>query len=101
MSSGAGSKVIFLGDAGVDLASRIGNKAASLVELRQMGFEVPNGFCIPVEVFEAWRAQGDFDADNRAAVLKAFNKLRVPVAVRSSSPAEDRADASFAGQYQT
>ncbi|WP_341631009.1 PEP/pyruvate-binding domain-containing protein [Sphingomonas agri] len=101
VTSAAGPKVIFLGDAGPDLAAKIGNKAASLVELREIGFDVPNGFCIPVEVFEAWRSAGEIDPDSRSEILEAFKKLRAPVAVRSSSPAEDRADASFAGQYQT
>jgi phosphohistidine swiveling domain-containing protein len=101
VNSVAGPKVIFLADAGPDIVDRIGNKAASLAELKQIGFDVPNGFCIPVEVFESWRERGQIDDDSRSSIVEAFRQLRAPVAVRSSSPAEDRADASFAGQYQT
>jgi phosphoenolpyruvate synthase/pyruvate phosphate dikinase len=65
-----------------------GSKAANLGELARAGFPVPDGFVVieasNAEVLAAARALGD-----------------VPLAVRSSGAAEDLADASFAGQYET
>lgn len=65
-----------------------GAKAATLGELARAGFPVPEGFVVTGELDEAvlaaQRALGD-----------------VPLAVRSSAIAEDLADASFAGQYDT
>jgi hypothetical protein len=65
-----------------------GSKAANLGELAGAGFPVPDGFVVieasNAEVLAAARALGD-----------------VPLAVRSSGAAEDLADASFAGQYET
>lgn len=66
-----------------------GAKASNLGELARLGFPVPAGFVVTGDVpdeqiVEAARAIGD-----------------VPLAVRSSAVAEDLADASFAGQYET
>lgn len=65
-----------------------GAKAAALGELSSAGFPVPEGFVVTGEADEdvAWTAASP---DN------------IPLAVRSSAIAEDRADASFAGQYET
>jgi pyruvate,water dikinase len=90
-----------LRDASPALAGTIGNKAAGLAGLHSAGFRVPDGFCITTEVFRAWRDKGAISDAWRAQLAAAFANLRHPVAVRSSSPAEDRAEASFAGQYQT
>lgn len=79
----------------------IGNKAASLASLHRAGFRVPKGFCVTTDVHKVWRNNGSLCEELRAELARAFAGLRAPVAVRSSSPAEDRADASFAGQYQT
>ncbi|MPZ73357.1 MAG: hypothetical protein GEU74_09020 [Nitriliruptorales bacterium] len=69
-------------------ASRMGAKAANLGELIHAGFDVPEGFVgtgeCDDELIEAARRWGD-----------------VPLAVRSSSAAEDLPDASFAGQYES
>lgn len=95
------TEIIFLRQADPSLADRIGNKAASLTGLIQAGLDVPDGFCIPVDFYRDWRATGAISEVARTAILEAFTRVRAPVAVRSSSPAEDRADASFAGQYET
>jgi rifampicin phosphotransferase len=72
-------------------AARCGQKAASLAALRKVGFEVPDGFVIPVGA-----------SPQRAEIVAALARLGDgPVAVRSSGVAEDLADASFAGQYET
>lgn len=95
------SHLIALREASLALADVIGNKAAGLGELSRAGFQVPDGFCIPVEVYRNRLDSGAPSSDAEREILAAFEKLRKPVAVRSSSPAEDRADASFAGQYET
>jgi phosphohistidine swiveling domain-containing protein len=66
-----------------------GAKAANLAQLMRSGFPVPAGFVVigeasPERILVAARALGD-----------------VPLAVRSSAAAEDLADASFAGQYES
>jgi pyruvate,water dikinase len=45
--------------------------------------------------------QGDIAPDLRAPVLKAWNEQTKPAAVRSSALIEDRADTSFAGQFES
>lgn len=90
-----------LWEAAPEQADIIGNKAAGLAGLHRAGFRVPNGACVTVDVYKHWRMTGSLSAEMRAELKRAFAGLRSPVAVRSSSPAEDRADASFAGQYQT
>jgi phosphohistidine swiveling domain-containing protein len=68
-----------------------GRKAATLASLRGQGFDVPDGFVIPAGVPPT--------RDDVAAALAGLGDG--PVAVRSSGLAEDTADASFAGQYDT
>src|SRR5712691_11484161 len=66
-----------------------GAKAANLGELTRAGFAVPDGFVVV----------GEPDAE---AVLAAAHALGDDaLSVRSSAVAEDLADASFAGQYET
>src|SRR5216683_5391636 len=69
-------------------AARVGGKAANLGELKRAGFNVPDGFVVigepPEDLADTLRALGGG-----------------PLAVRSSAVAEDLADASFAGQYET
>jgi pyruvate,water dikinase len=77
-------------DAATD-AGMCGTKAATLALLRNLGFDVPDGFVIPAGV-QASR-------DEISAALARLGDG--PVAVRSSGLAEDLADASFAGQYDT
>lgn len=77
-------------DAATDPAT-CGHKAASLAGLRALGFDIPDGFVIPAGVQPALE-------DVAAWLLRLGD---APVAVRSSGVAEDLADASFAGQYDT
>ena len=67
---------------------RVGAKAFTLARLRQQGFPVPDGFVLPA-------------ATPVGAAAAAYVRLGGAVAVRSSSTAEDTAEASFAGQYRT
>jgi rifampicin phosphotransferase len=75
----------------VDAAmGQVGAKAATLARLRRRGLPVPDGFVVPAEA-----------ALDERALEHALRRLGGPVAVRSSSTAEDMGEASFAGQYQT
>jgi rifampicin phosphotransferase len=93
-----------MGDAGVvDLADaagaavdRVGAKAAALARLMVAGFAVPPGFVATEEVFTLPGLA--FDAAIAAAAA-AWGEG--PFAVRSSAAAEDLAEASYAGLYET
>lgn len=81
--------LVMLDDAGDEQIC--GRKAATLAALRRQGFDIPDGFVIPAGVQPS--------RDDIAAALATLGDG--PVAVRSSGLAEDTADASFAGQYDT
>ncbi len=85
-------------DAGV-----VGGKAINLARLINAGFPVPEGFVVTTHAFtRATRGDCAIPADVAEAVRKAYRGLGSPtVAVRSSATAEDMADASMAGQYET
>jgi pyruvate,water dikinase len=72
-------------------AERFGHKAAHLAALLRAGFDVPDGFVVAVGV--------EPSLEEVALELDAFGDA--PLAVRSSSVAEDLPEASFAGQYVT
>jgi len=80
--------IIPLDQIGAADAGRVGSKAANLGALRRAGLPVPDGFVVVgvpgQDLVPHVAALGD-----------------VPLAVRSSALAEDLADASFAGQYET
>ena len=66
----------------------VGGKAANLAELRRLGFPVPDGFVL--------FAEPGPELERAIAQLGGG-----PMAVRSSGTAEDLAEASFAGQYES
>lgn len=78
----------------------VGRKAAALAQLTARGFPVLPGVCIATEAFTPDHLRVS-DALWSALVTAGGNLLNRPLAVRSSSTAEDRADLSFAGQYAT
>lgn len=109
----------------------VGGKARALIEMSKAGFQVPDGFVLPVGFFRAWleiiksskewerfmdehtRENCDFlktlaedfsfDDSQRFEIeesMKMFENDGL-FAVRSSSPEEDTAIASFAGEYET
>ncbi len=85
----------------------VGGKAINLARLLAAGFPVPTGFVVTTDAFRsAMGADGAFPRDLpsavAAAVAEGYRAIGSPiVAVRSSATAEDMADASMAGQYET
>ncbi len=84
--------------ADVRMADRptVGGKAASLGSLLAGGVRVPDGFVLPVGFGEA-----PPDAQASALADAAAELGGGPFAVRSSGVAEDGAERSFAGMYET
>jgi phosphohistidine swiveling domain-containing protein len=95
---------------------RVGSKAANLAALAHAGFPVPDGFVLTTVAFERFLSSTGLGGDTDPAAVAAAplptevaEALRAalavlgdgPLAVRSSAIAEDRAEASFAGQYET
>lgn len=84
-----------------DEVALVGGKALSLGRLTQAGLTVPPGFVVPTDVYKTAKDQG-IDPELKEAIFKAFDSLGAErVAVRSSAIAEDSADASWAGQFDT
>ena len=109
----------------------LGGKAKALIETTQAGFNVPEGFVLTVDFFRAWESdirstglwreflaaparetcaalqeqarQMRFTPEMYAAIEPFLVRLPQDAlyAVRSSSPEEDLARTSFAGQYET
>src|SRR5881409_3049698 len=89
MAAGMGPRTIIrLGELTRADRDRVGSKAANLGELLRAGFPVPDGVVVPED--------GDPDPNEIPRLLGDG-----PLAVRSSAIAEDLAEASFAGQYET
>jgi phosphoenolpyruvate synthase/pyruvate phosphate dikinase len=75
----------------------LGTKAASLARLAGAGFPVPTGVVVTAAAVADWD-QAYAQLRSAAAELGGPDQR---FAVRSSAAAEDLADASFAGQYET
>jgi rifampicin phosphotransferase len=77
-------------------AADVGGKAAQLGDLIAAGAHVPDGLVLTV-------AAGGMSADERGSLLQASvaDLGNGPFAVRSSGIAEDGAERSFAGMYET
>jgi len=85
-------------------SSLVGGKAINLGRLLRAGFHVPDGFVVTTAAYRRAHAAGrpDMPTDLADAVRRAWRDLGSPhVAVRSSATAEDLAEASMAGQYET
>jgi rifampicin phosphotransferase len=93
-----------------------GAKAANLGDLLAAGFPVPDGFVLTTMAFHRFLTLHGFAAGtpaeevaaaplpddiSEALTTAAVSLAGVALAVRSSGVAEDLADASFAGQYET
>ncbi len=95
MEMGTASVLALAEAAGVG-TERIGGKAAALAGLLAAGFPVPPGFAVTDEAFTL--SERAFDAAISSAVAELGEG---PFAVRSSASAEDLAEASYAGLYET
>lgn len=79
-----------------------GGKASRLAELVSAGAPVPDGFVVTAAAGLAIASAGAVPDDVARAVRRELARLgEGPLAVRSSALAEDLADASFAGLYET
>ncbi len=95
MEMGTASVLALAEAAGVG-TERIGGKAAALAGLLAAGFPVPPGFAVTDEAFTL--SERAFDAAISSVVAELGGG---PFAVRSSAAAEDLAEASYAGLYET
>ena len=107
-------------------ASRFGPKAANLARLGHAGLPTPGGFCIAADVYRhqlaalgvgrSWERRDvlatrlalhdePIDRALRAPLVEAWHELRKQggerTVVRSSALVEDRAGASYAGQFES
>ena len=83
------------------LLALAGGKAATLATLRAAGCPVPDGVVLPAATTARLVHEGD-DGTALTFLEQLLGSVpRGPWAVRSSAVAEDTAEASFAGQYQT
>ncbi|HWI51601.1 MAG TPA: PEP/pyruvate-binding domain-containing protein, partial [Symbiobacteriaceae bacterium] len=99
--------------------TEVGGKALELIRMKQHGFPVPGGLVLTTAFFDPWFAALGPGADKSACTGLRFSDAQLEAlgaglkvlaradgasplfAVRSSSPEEDLAEASFAGGYET
>lgn len=82
----------------------VGGKAASLGGLLRAGFPVPGGFVVTTAAYRHALGSGgrEIPPDLADEIRRLYRDMgSPPVAVRSSATAEDTAEASMAGQYDT
>ncbi|HVO46817.1 MAG TPA: PEP/pyruvate-binding domain-containing protein [Steroidobacteraceae bacterium] len=88
------------GEAGIEV---VGGKAASLLALTRRGFRVPGFIVIGADEYRS-SPSGRVSAELRSQLLEALVPIGGPdreYAVRSSGLAEDSADFSYAGVFET
>jgi rifampicin phosphotransferase len=94
--------VIGLHDPAGPYPEAVGTKAATLAYLASRGLRVPEGFVVTTAACDRIRATPDIPPEVWTEVLSHLEQLGDgPLAVRSSGLAEDLAEASYAGQYET
>lgn len=97
----------------------VGGKASNISELARKGFPVPEGFCVTTKAYDYFMDFNSITAEDKEISEKIRKAVLPPLlaeiiwdayhtylhdkscAVRSSSPAEDLKNASFAGQYRS
>lgn len=77
--------------------AEVGSKAAALARAHHDGYRVPEAVVLPMSVVDDVAQRGAEPGDLTGLI----SRLGGSVAVRSSALEEDRADASYAGQYET
>lgn len=70
-------------------ANQVGQKAATLSELKRWGYQVPEGWVLPI------------NGDPQTLIAQMEPSPEQPVVVRSSAVGEDSEEASAAGQYES
>ena len=83
---------------------KVGNKAASLLEMKELGFPVPDFFILSTDFFQQYKKnpQENITAEVRAFLSSHFDSSHQGTwAVRSSSNKEDGQNFSFAGLFET
>ena len=83
--------------------SLCGGKAINLSRMIRAGLPVPEGFVISTNAYRHWQPDvAEVPESLAEEIAAAYRQLGSPaVAVRSSATAEDLAEASMAGQYET
>lgn len=85
----------------IDL-SAAGGKAVNLAAMIRAGLPVPDGFVVTTTAFQKRGHNHEVPNNLKEQVRAAYQALGAPlVAARSSATAEDLAEASMAGQYET
>ncbi|MCC5843459.1 MAG: hypothetical protein JJU05_04330 [Verrucomicrobia bacterium] len=85
-------------------AALVGGKAVNLAKMLNAGFPVPDGFVLTTSAYRhaSARKEGGLPPELVGEISAVYERMGSPVvAVRSSATAEDRDDASMAGQYET
>ena len=79
-----------------------GGKGASLGEMAQAGFPVPDGFVVLANAFDNFSHDSEIPKDLEEEIVTEFKSLDVElVAVRSSATAEDGAVDAWSGQLES
>jgi len=94
--------IVDLADA--DSLEHVGGKAVNLARMIGAGLPVPGGFVVTTAAYREARARDESSLPDDLAgdIVAAWQAMGSPaVAVRSSATAEDMAEASMAGQYET
>ncbi|HEX5796976.1 MAG TPA: PEP/pyruvate-binding domain-containing protein [Candidatus Saccharimonadales bacterium] len=90
-------QILSFGEIGQKDGSLVGGKALSLSKMAKAGINVPSGFVITTNVYNA-----GLNPEIERQILETFDGLDTErVAVRSSAVAEDSTSASWAGQLET
>jgi len=90
--------------ADADSLDLVGGKAVNLARMIQAGLPVPGGFVVTTAAYRdaRWGGDSSLPDDLAGEIVAAWQEMGSPaVAVRSSATAEDMAEASMAGQYET
>jgi phosphoenolpyruvate synthase/pyruvate phosphate dikinase len=87
--------VLWLKDPGSQGRDLTGNKCATLALLADLGYDVPDGFCVTTDAISAGPEA------YREAVVEALARLQSPWVARSSATVEDAAGHRFPGLFST